>query len=96
MVDRDDAHLFHGYVGRGDLSGGVLMSKIRINNVPRKVDDHALMLLRLRCQGYKPTVIGKGIGKNSQYVSTLVNRIRRADQAESGESLEVVNRGYWR
>lgn len=61
----------------------------------RQSDELTLKMLDLRSRSVSPTQIAERIGSTSQFVSTATNRVRRADQDESGEPLEVVNAGYW-
>ena len=62
----------------------------------RASDELILRALRLRCEGHGAVVIGAMLRKSCQFVSTACNRVRRADQDESGEPLAEVNKGYWR
>jgi len=62
---------------------------------PRASDELTLRIIKLRCDGYTPAMIGRRIGRSQQYVSTATVRVCRADRQESGEPRDAVMAAYW-
>lgn len=58
----------------------------------RAQDERLLEAIRLRCLGVGASKIGKKVGFSAAYVRASTNRVKAADQKESGE---CVTDSYW-
>lgn len=58
----------------------------------RSADALVLRLLAMRCDGLNASQIADQTGLTREFVRTATNRVRAADEAESGED---VAHAYW-
>jgi len=63
-----------------------------VSVTPRHQDELILSAIRMRCQDIGASDIASRLGTSSAYVRAATNRVKAADEAESGET---VSDSYW-
>lgn len=58
----------------------------------REQDERILQAIRLRCEGVEPRRIAAATGLSTDYARAATNRVKAADEKESGEEVAA---GYW-
>ena len=79
------------------MTSGLLhhrITRIAMRGSNRRADHlHLLVLARVQA-GETMGAIGTSLGKSEAYARVIINRIRTADLAESGEPKELVAKSY--
>lgn len=70
------------------------MKQIKIFMIPRAQDEEVLAWLRMRQLGQNSTRIARAFNQDPAHVRSCMNRVIKADLAESGEPPETVKGAY--